>query len=424
MKSIAIVGSGIAGLGLAYKLRDHFDVTVYEKDNRLGGHSHTVEAIEDGKAVPFDTGFMVFNHHTYPLLLQLFEELNVPTKKTDMSFSVQHKEMGLEYSGVSFNRLFGDRGNLVNLRFWRMLSEIQRFNDRGALAVDNPELLSMSLFDYIRAEGYSTDFVDCYLIPMSGAIWSTPPEKMLQFPAVSLLRFFKNHGLLGTKTHHQWWTVTGGSREYVRRLIVKLNNLPRLSSEVVEVRRGVSRATVTTIDGASREYDQVVLACHADDALNLIREPLAREIELLSRFSYQRNDTTVHTDHSVMPDQKRCWASWNYRVDGAGSTTHYWMNSLQDVSNKHDFFVSLNGDHLIDPRRVLMRMVYHHPVFSLEAIEAQSQLRQLNESSHRDQLFFCGSYFGYGFHEDAFSSACRLAELLTGRVHVAKVLPV
>ncbi len=417
MSDVAIVGGGIAGLGLAYYLGNTHDrITIYEKENHLGGHSNTVDASEDGRQIPIDTGFMVFNEATYPLLIKLFDELGVPIEKTDMSFSVQHRLTDLEYSGASFDRLFGDRRNILNFRFWRMLAEVDRFNREGHETVLNPENNSLSLAEYVRARRHSQDFVNLYLVPMSSAIWSTPPHKMLKFPAITLLRFFRNHGLLGVSTQHQWWTVKGGSREYVKRLVLRLKTLPRISSQVVRVKRKGRKVHVTTKDRETRDYDQVVLACHADQALPLLADPTCDETRLLSAFSYQENNTILHTDARVMPSAKKCWASWNYRIDEIGSSTHYWMNSLQNVSKRQDYFVTLNGEHLIDPGQILERFTYHHPLFDLAALKAQSELHVLNERSPQDQIFYCGSYFGYGFHEDALRSAHQLAEILRGKV--------
>lgn len=414
MNRLAIVGSGIAGIGLAYYLRDQFDITVYEKNNRVGGHSNTAVVTEGGVDIPIDTGFMVFNYETYPNLIRLFAELKVPTKKTDMSFSVQNLPMNLEFAGASFNRLFGDRKNLFNVKFWKMLSQVDRFNKEAKEALSDPHYASMSLVDYAQARDYGYDFLNCYLLPMSGAVWSTPPEKMLNFPVLTLLRFFQNHGLLGVSTQHQWWTVEGGAGEYVKRLLAALPSLPRLRDEVIEVRRSQRGVRVTTNIGDSALYDKVVLACHADEALKILSDPLEKERRLLAAFKYQRNDTLLHVDRAVMPRQRRCWASWNYRLDEFGASTHYWMNGLQNVSRNKDYFVTLNGEHLVDKNRVLSRMTYHHPLFDMNAIEAQKQLPELNSYSYNDQVFYCGSYFGYGFHEDALTSSLNLVKQLVG----------
>lgn len=414
MNKLAIIGSGIAGLGLAYRLRNSFDLVLYEKDNRAGGHSHTVDIEEADRTIPVDTGFMVFNQVTYPHLLQLFKELDVPMKKTDMSFSVQLKDDNLEYSGASFDRLFGDRKNILSPRFWKFLLEIDRFNKDGLKTEEDLFWSEMSLKDYATARNYSKDLVNRYLIPMTGALWSAPPEKMMEFPAITLLRFFRNHGLLATETHHQWWTVDGGARVYVDKILGQLGTATKIGCGAIEVTRDSKAVRIKDADGEVREFDQVVFACHADQALNLLKNPREEERDILSAFSYQRNDTTVHTDSFVMPHHKRCWASWNYRLANDGSSTHYWMNSLQNVSDRENYFVSLNADHMIDQKKVLRRMVYHHPLFDLPALEAQKKLPELNRNSYKDQIFYCGSYFGFGFHEDALRSSIQLAELLTG----------
>ena len=414
MNKLAIIGGGIAGLGLAYRLRNSFDLVLYEKDNRAGGHSHTVDIEEADRTIPVDTGFMVFNQVTYPHLLQLFKELDVPMKKTDMSFSVQLKGDNLEYSGASFDRLFGDRKNILSLRFWKFLLEIDRFNKDGLKTEEDLFWSELSLQDYATARNYSKDLVNRYLIRMTGALWSAPPEKMMEFPAITLLRFFRNHGLLATETHHQWWTVDGGARVYVDKILGQLGTATKIGCGAIEVTRDSKAVRVKDADGEEREFDQVVFACHADQALNLLKNPREEERDILSAFSYQRNDTTVHTDSFVMPHHKRCWASWNYRLANDGSSTHYWMNSLQNVSDRENYFVSLNADHMIDQKKVLRRMVYHHPLFDLPALEAQKKLPELNRNSYKDQIFYCGSYFGFGFHEDALRSSIHLAELLTG----------
>jgi predicted NAD/FAD-binding protein len=414
MSRLAIVGSGIAGLGLAYYLRDQFEITIYEKDTRVGGHTNTVAVPEGGVDIPIDTGFMVFNHETYPNLIRLFAELKVPTKKTDMSFSVQHVPRHLEFAGASFNRLFGDRKNLLNLSFWSMLRQLDRFNKEGTQALLDPACAAMSLLEYVRKRNYGDDFLNCYLVPMSSALWSTAPDKILNFPAKTLLRFFQNHGLLGVTTQHQWWTVEGGAREYVKRLLATLPSEPRLRKAVNKVKRSARGVQLSTTDGDCETYDKVVLACHADQALAVLDQPTEKEKCLLSGFSYQRNETLLHMDSSVMPNQRRCWASWNYRLDSHGASTHYWMNSLQDVSRKKNFFVTLNGEHLVNQDKVLRRMTYHHPLFDLNAIEAQEKLPELNASAYKEQVYFCGSYFGYGFHEDALTSSLNLAKQLMG----------
>ena len=412
MMRLAIVGSGIAGLGLAYYLRDYFEVTILEKEDRPGGHTNTIQVLEGDKSVSIDTGFMVFNHETYPNLLRLFSELGVPTKKTDMSFSVQNLSRNLEFAGASFNRLFGDRKNLLNLSFWKMLTQIERFNKESVKALLEPRYASMTLRDYVRTRNYGEDFLNSYLIPMSSALWSTSPQKMLDFPAKTLLRFFQNHGLLDVSTQHQWWTVEGGAREYVKRLLATLPDVLRLQKSVIRVSRGPRGVELVTSDNESAIFDKVAFACHADEALEILHAPSEKERSLLEAFSYQQNKTLLHVDTNVMPRQRRCWASWNYRLDERGASTHYWMNSLQNVSDKCDYFVTLNGDHLVQEDKIIKRISYAHPLFDFKAIKAQEQLSALNSCAPNDQIFFCGSYFGYGFHEDALSSSLDLANQL------------
>lgn len=418
---IGIVGSGIAGLGLAYYLRNFCKVTVFEREARLGGHSNTIVVDEGLRAIPIDTGFMVFNRVTYPLLTELFETLHVPVKKTDMSFSVSNRNARIEFAGASFDRLFGDRRNIANLRFWKMLLQLNRFNKEAQLSLEDPCTATKTLEEYVRDRGYGEDFLQWYLLPMCSSVWSTPAEKMLRFPATSLLRFFYNHGFLGQDTQHQWWTVDGGSREYVRRLQHATKAAIYSGVKVVQVRTHRGGAQVRTADGVRHHFDHVVLACHADEALRLLHEPSQIQLRILSAFQYQSNDVVVHTDSSVMPNSKRCWASWNYRVDGNSASVHYWMNSLQGVSNKENYFVSLNARDLVKEESILRSMVYHHPIFDLDAVREQLELQKLNCSG--SPIHFCGSYFRYGFHEDALHSAWQLAERLKEAFHASPVLP-
>lgn len=419
MTRIAIVGSGIAGLSCAYFLHPRFDVTVFDPNAHAGGHSNTVAVWEKGREIAIDTGFMVYNEVTYPNLTRLFRELKAPVKKTSMSFSVQHAPTGLEYCGTSLNHLFAQRRNLLRPRFWRMLKQVNRFNKEATEALENPETSSQSLGDYVRSRGYGADFFDLYLAPMSSAVWSTPSEKMAQFPASTLLRFFHNHGFLGLHTQHQWWTVDGGSRNYVRLMTEPFKARIQLGRGVVKVADGPGGVRVTTGDGETQSFDKVILACHGDEALRLLTDPDELQRKLLSPFTYEKNVATLHTDASVMPRTRRAWASWNYRIDGDGegsqrASTVYWMNSLQGVSDGEDYFVSINGQGGIGAERILKQVDYEHPLFDLAAIEAQRELPGLNRRSPDQRIYFCGSYFKYGFHEDAFSSGLEVSRVLLG----------
>lgn len=419
MKRVAIIGTGIAGLGCAHFLHRGFDVTLFDQNSHVGGHSNTVIVSEEGAQLPVDTGFMVYNEVTYPNLTRLFSELRVPVKKTSMSFSVQHVPSGLEYCGSSINHLFAQRRNLFRPRYWRMLGQINRFNKEALEALEDESTGELSLRDYVDARGYGSDFFNYYLVPMSSAVWSTPPEKMLAFPASSLLRFFHNHGFLGLHTQHQWWTVDGGAREYVRRMAQPFEEKIVLRNGVRKVEQGADDVKIWTEDGETRQFDKVILACHGDQALRLLAKPDRRQDDLLSRFRYEPNVATLHTDTSVMPKTRKAWASWNYRIDKAaegnqGASTIYWMNNLQGVSDRRDYFVSVNGQQNIRPEKILKRIPYEHPLFDMKAVEAQKSLPDLNRQSPDQRLFFCGSYFKYGFHEDAFASAVEVARILKG----------
>jgi len=416
---LAIVGTGIAGLGCAYFLRDRFELTLFEQAKYAGGHTNTIDVSARGEQVAFDTGFMVFNRVTYPRLCRLFEELKVPVRPTSMSFSVQHGPTGLEFCGSGWNELFAQRRNLVRPRFWRLLSAINRFNQEAVPALADPRWSQINLGEYVRLRGYGVDFLNQYLVPMSSAVWSTPPDQMLAFPATTLLRFFYNHGFLGLNTQHPWWTVEGGAREYIRRMWPLFGQSIRLDQPVQAVtRKATGGAIVTTADGRQESFDKVILAAHADQSLRLLTDPDPAERRLLGEFQYQPNVALVHTDASVMPRSPRAWASWNYRVVAEGTNrtqTIYWMNSLQGVSQRTQYFVSVNGEEQIAPDQILRRIPYEHPLFSLGTLQAQPELPGLNLRSPDQSVYFAGSYFRYGFHEDAFRSALECARAVTGQ---------
>ena len=416
---LGIIGSGIAGMGCAHFLRQHYDLTLFEAGEHVGGHSNTVTVSENGTGVPIDTGFMVYNEVTYPLLTRLFKQLKVPTKDTSMSFSVQHRPSQVEWSGTDINTLFAQRRNLLNPRHWRFLLQLNRFNKEAVAALDEPQWTNLTLGDYVKLRRYGQDFLDRYLIPMSSAVWSTPPEKMLQFPARTLLRFWHNHGFLGLDTRHPWRTVDGGSQEYVKRLIEPFKDRIHTKSPVVSVRRQASEVEVVTSgDHAStHRFDRVILAAHADQSLYMLQDPTELETTLLRPFAYQANDVDLHSDPQFMPKTQLAWASWNYRCDTPKpparsphlrASTHYWMNNLQGVSPDKHYFVSLNTRSDIDANTIHKNLQYDHPLFDLPAIQAQARLPELNRPSPENRTFFCGSYFRYGFHEDAFKSAVDL----------------
>jgi uncharacterized protein len=417
VKRIAIIGTGIAGLGCAHFLHRRADLALYEKNDYTGGHSNTVTVAEGGRLVPIDTGFMVFNEVTYPNLNRLFRELGVATKPTSMSFSVQHLPTKLEFCGSSLNHLFAQRKNLLRPRFWKLLRQINRFNADALQTLSDPRFQDHTIGQYVNERKYGDDFLNFYLVPMSAAVWSTPPEQMLDFPAVTLLRFFHNHGFLGLHTQHPWLTVVNGAKAYVEKLTAPFRAKIRTRRGAASVRRENGGVKVTDVSGNCEKFDQVILASHADKSLKMLADADDQERSLLGEFQYQPNTALLHTDTSVMPRTKLCWASWNYRIDrGADGKTSpstiYWMNSLQGVSDRQNYFVSINGENSVNPSRVIKRIQYEHPLFNLGAIRAQSDLPKLNE--RMTNVFFCGSYFRYGFHEDAFTSALELCRTLTG----------
>jgi predicted NAD/FAD-binding protein len=414
---LAVIGGGIAGLGAAWLLRQRYDVTVFEREKHIGGHSNTVEVDEEGRRVPIDTGFMVFNKVTYPYLVRLFDELRVPIKPTEMSFSVRHEGLDVEYNGMGLNRVFAQRANLVRPRFLNLLAQILRFFRVANASLHDESLESMSLDEFVRLHRLGDDFLRLYLVPMSASIWSISPGGALDFPAATLVRFFHNHGFLGVTTHHPWFTVDGGSREYVKRMLVDLP-ATQAAAPVVSVEDGPEQVTVRTGDGGAQVFDRVILAAHADESLALLQNPTALQDKLLSAFRYQANETLLHTDTTVMPRRKLAWAAWNYRMEpsaeGERPSTHYYMNRLQGVSDRENYFVSLNYADRIDPEKVLWRTNYTHPIFDRAALAAQHHLPSINAESRDQRVFFSGSYFRYGFHEDALASGVQCARAVCG----------
>ncbi|MEO6882978.1 MAG: FAD-dependent oxidoreductase [Bacteroidia bacterium] len=413
MKKIAIIGTGIAGMGCGHLLKGIFDITFFEQNDYVGGHTNTITITEDGKDIFIDTGFMVFNHVTYPNLTALFAELNVPTKKTTMSFSVQHKPTNLEYCGSSLNGLFAQRKNIFSPRFIKMLLQINRFNEESLKLLDSKDSEHITLKEYAERNGYKKDLLYKYLIPMSAAVWSTPIDSMLDFPAATLIRFFKNHGFLGLKTQHQWYTVCNGSKSYRDIIMASFKNKVFVNNAVVKVKRENDQVKLTFKNGENKFFDKVIIAAHANQALKILENPSENEFRILSNFKYQKNKAILHTDESVMPKNKKIWSAWNYLMDEKNNqimpSTIYYMNALQQVSDKKNYFVSINDSGNIAENKILKTIDYEHPLFDVAAIKAQKELSILNQS---EQIYFCGSYFNYGFHEDAFASAIQVADII------------
>lgn len=414
MESVAIIGTGISGMSCAHRLHRNVDLTLYEAELQPGGHTHTIDVREKGESIPVDTGFMVYNETTYPLLTQLFGQLGVETVETDMSFGVQFKPHGIEFCGSGLRHIFAQKRNLMRPGFMGMLGNILRFNKLAVEELANPDILDLTLEGFVKRHRFSRAFQEYYLIPMTSAIWSTPPDEMLRFPAHTLIRFMYNHGLLGVRTHHQWRTVKGGSRQYRDTLIAPFRDRIRCGCPATAVRREGKGVRVWDVAGVERVYDKVVFATHADTTLQLIENPTGKERKLLKCFPYAKNRITLHRDSSVMPARKAAWASWNYRIDALDdgrrqASTHYWMNALQHIQQEHPVFVSVNEPGIVDRSRVYREFTFDHPMFSKEAVNAQFELPQLNENR---KLYFCGSYFRYGFHEDGVLSGYAAAERL------------
>jgi len=412
----AIIGTGIAGMGCAHFLQKQTSLTIYEQNDYVGGHTNTVTVDEDGKPVYIDTGFMVFNFETYPNLCKLFKEINAPIKKTDMSFSVQHVPSALEFSGSSVNHLFAQRRNIFNIPYIKMLNQIGRFNKESVKILDDPKYANYSIGQYVKEFNFGDDMLWKYLVPMSSAVWSTPMEQMLDFPAVTLIRFFLNHGFLGLDTQHQWYTLNKGSQSYREILIAPFKDRIRVNRKAIKVIRENGKVIVHASDGTQETFDRVIIATHGDQALAMLDAPTNDEQRLLSTFKYQYNKAVLHTDTSIMPKKKLAWASWNYRIQMQDGTltpsTIYWMNRLQQVSDKKDYFVSINPHYNLDEKKIIRELDYEHPLFDVPAINAQAELHKLNETG---PIYFCGSYFKYGFHEDAFASAVKLCSQLLGK---------
>lgn len=414
VEKLAIIGTGIAGMGCGHLLHKKYDITLFEQNNYIGGHTNTIMLDEDGQPIYIDTGFMVFNYQTYPHLCNLFKELNVPVKKSDMSFSVQHTESGLEYCGSGLNGLFAQRKNIFSPRYIRMLMQVARFNKDAVNILDDPKYADYSLGRYIKEFNYGEDMLWKYLAPMSSAVWSTPMEKMLDFSVVTLVRFFKNHGFMGLNTQHQWYTPVNGSQAYRALIIQPFKDKIHINNGAVKVIRQNNKASVTLTDGTTHEFDKVIMASHADQTLRLLDQPTTDEKRLLSPFKYQYNSATLHTDESLMPKNKSVWSSWNYRIENMNGqqvpTTIYWMNRLQQVSKKKNYFVSISAiPDSIDKNKILKVLDYEHPLFDVATSNAQKELYKLNENG---PLYYCGSYFRYGFHEDGYMSAVELCKNL------------
>jgi predicted NAD/FAD-binding protein len=407
-QNIAVVGSGISGLSAAWLLSQRHRVTLLEADTRIGGHSHTVDAGN----VPVDTGFIVYNEKTYPNLTALFAHLQVPTRATEMTFAVSLDRGRLEYSGTGFGGIFAQKRNLASPRFWSMLRDLVRFY--RAAPGELPRLGSESLGTYLNRGHYGAAFRDDHLYPMAAAIWSTPVCDIPDYPAAAFIRFCENHGLLNLGERPLWRTVEGGSRAYVDRITRPFASRIRTGDPVRAIRRHDDGVEIVR-DSGTEWFDQVVIATHADQALRLLADADADERATLGAFGYRPNDAVLHSDASLMPRRRAVWSSWNYAAEGAAATQQlsvtYWMNRLQHLDTAHPLFVTLNPIREPDPALVIRRDRYEHPVFDAAAIAAQARLWSLQG---RHNAWYCGAYFGAGFHEDGLQAGLAVAEQLGG----------
>ncbi|MGE0824161.1 MAG: NAD(P)/FAD-dependent oxidoreductase [Candidatus Binatia bacterium] len=406
---IAVVGTGIAGLTSAYLLHAEHEIVVFEANNYIGGHTHTVSVETQHSTYAVDTGFIVFNDRTYPNFIKLLQRLKVASHPSNMSFSVQCEKSGLEYNGTSLNTLFAQRKNLLRPSFYRMLRDILRFNREAPTLLQDSTGTTM-LGTYLSTHRYSQGFVDDYLVPMSAAIWSAPPQQILATPVRFLVQFFHNHGMLSVNQRPLWRVITGGSAQYVQALTRSYRHRIRLQCPVQTITRYPNHVTIKARDCEPERFDQVIIATHSDQALSLLTDASISEHEILSALPYQENEAVLHTDVHLLPRQRRAWASWNYhrlRTEKPYVAITYNMNMLQRLHSPDTFCVTLNRTADIDPPKIIQKMTYHHPVYTEAGVAAQNRHAEINGEN---RTYFCGAYWGYGFHEDGVNSALAVCQ--------------
>ncbi len=415
---IAVIGSGISGNSAAWALSKNHNVTVYEKRDRLGGHSATMDVEYGNKTIPVDTGFIVYNENNYPNLINLFDHLDVKTEASDMEFSVSLDNGKIEWKGgKKLSGVFAQPTNIFSPSFLKMLRDIFRFNERARNDLQSGALCGLTLDDYLKKSGFSNKLKNDYLIPMTSAIWSTPSTKMLDFPAESLIQFMKNHSLI-QKTRPKWRTVSGGSREYVKKLTQDTNANFRKNTEVTSVTRTNEGVLIKDITGHEELYDQVIMASHSEQSLKILKDASKEEYKILSAVQYVKNDVWLHRDSGLMPKRKKAWAAWNYLgnknvMDDRDVSVTYWMNKLQNIDEAYPLFVTLNPIKEPKPELTFSRYDYSHPLFDTAAIEAQSKLGTIQGAN---SVWFCGAWTGFGFHEDGLKSGLAVARALNGIV--------
>lgn len=414
-KKIAIIGSGISGLTAAYLLNKNHDITLFEKEKRLGGHTATIDIEHNNRSYAIDTGFIVFNDWTYPNFIELLSQIGVASQPTSMGFAVSCDATGLEYSGENLNTIFAQRKNMLSPKFYAMLRDIIRFNREARNDLQRQSISAdMSLGEYLEANNYSDSFSRFYLVPMGAAIWSASLAKMKEFPVHFFVQFFHNHGLLNIFDRPQWHVIKGGSKEYITPLTKSFADKIFCDAEIKTVERSKDGVILHFNNGEALSFDDVVFATHSDQALDLLQSPSDAERDILEQIPYCENSVVLHTDTHLLPKIKKTWSSWNYRLQAdndlsmnALPVVTYNMNILQGISSEDTFCVTLNADELIDESKILGRFRYAHPQFSVAGIEAQKRWQEINGVNH---TWFCGAYWANGFHEDGVVSALRVAE--------------
>ncbi len=413
---IAVVGTGISGMVAAYHLHREHDVTVYEAAQHIGGHTHTVDIPYAGNSYAIDTGFIVFNDWTYPNFVALLEELGVAWQPSDMSFSVRCDKSGLEYNGTSLNSLFAQRRNLARPSFLRMIADIVKFNRRAPSLLESPDNHT-TLGEYLNRDGYSSYFINHYIVPMGAAIWSSRPSDMMNFPARFFVEFFANHGFLSVNERPTWRVIRGGSRAYVDKLTAPYRDRIHLNTPVVSLKRQLTQVSLRLKDGSVAHYDQVFLACHSDEALRLLADPTPQEREILRAIRYQSNEALLHTDSRLIPRRPLARAAWNYHLPVEPHdqvTVTYNMNILQSIRAPVQFLLTLNHSAAVAAETVLGSYSYRHPVYSLAGVAAQRRRHEINGTQ---RTYYCGAYWSYGFHEDGVSSALSALEAFRSQNH-------
>ena len=400
---IAVIGSGISGLSASYYFSKKYKVDLFEQDDHFGGHSYTYDIKEENKIIAVDLGFIVFNEQTYPNLIRFFNELNVPFEKSNMSFSVSIKDTNVEYGGSGFNAIFANKKNLLNFKFLKMINEIINFY-KTAPSLINTETSNVTLGDYLKSSKLSKYFIEYHIIPMVAAIWSMPFQKAKEMPLKLFLNFFTNHGLFKLKNRPQWYTVSNRSRTYVKKVLEKISGEVFKNYKVSKILRNENNVRIL-IGNEYLDYDHVILASHADQSLELLDDPSLEESEILKKFTYVSNEAYLHRDENLMPIRKSAWSSWNSISKNENTCVTYWLNKLQNLNSEKNYFLTLNPVEAIDKNKIIKKIHFTHPYFNKDNVALQ---KDLNKLQGKKRTWFCGSYFGYGFHEDGLKSSKEL----------------